>query len=438
MSSLGKTFEQLQALRRKFEARLAAASHGAQHAGPLGAPGASRLRQVTAFGSNPGNVRMLVHAPDDLPDNPALVVALHGCTQSAAAYDLGTGWSALADRMGFVVVYPEQLPANNPQNCFSWFLPADITRNSGEALSIQQMVEHAIRAYGVDHRRVFVTGLSAGGAMAAALLATYPEVYAGGAIIAGLPYGRANSVQEAFEAMLSRQSLSARPLGDRVRAASPHRGPWPRISVWHGTADPIVHPANAESIVQQWLDVHGLAAAPTHQETIAGHMRRVWRDADGAALVEAYSLAGMGHGVPLDLSKGNEACGGAGPFFLDVGLCSTSRIAGSWGLGEDLAAARNVAKAPVTGPEGAQSETRELVVAAREDCGSREWTGASASAGIAHVETPPHDPRRVIAAAFAAAGLPAPEFPAASHGSTPLVEPGPIIAAALKAAGLRP
>jgi poly(hydroxyalkanoate) depolymerase family esterase len=107
----------------------------------------------------------------------------------------------IADRLGFMLIFPEQQPANNPKNCFSWFLPGDTARDGGEALSIRQMISKAVEEFGVDRSRIFVSGLSAGGAMASVMLATYPEVFAGGANIAGLPYGSASSVQEAFEAM---------------------------------------------------------------------------------------------------------------------------------------------------------------------------------------------------------------------------------------------
>ena len=159
----------------------------------------NELREVVGFGANPGNLRMFVYVPERLPSRAPLVVALHGCSQTADEYDYGTGWSSLSDRLGFAVVYPQQQPANNPQNCFSWFSPGDIGRGHGEALSIRQMVEHAVASFGLDRRRVFATGLSAGGAMASVMLATYPEVFAGGAIIAGLPYGCARTVQQAFE-----------------------------------------------------------------------------------------------------------------------------------------------------------------------------------------------------------------------------------------------
>ena len=92
----------------------------------------------------------------------------------------------LADLHGFAVLFPEQQRANNANLCFNWFVPEDIRRDSGEALSIRQMIEAMVVAHGLDRSRIFVTGLSAGGAMASAMLATYPEIFAGGAIIAGL------------------------------------------------------------------------------------------------------------------------------------------------------------------------------------------------------------------------------------------------------------
>lgn len=251
MSGLAQSLAALGALRRKFERLTPAARGSSPGTAPDLSDEALRLRELTAFGSNPGNLRMLAHVPERLASKPALVVALHGCGQSAADYDRGAGWGTLADRAGFVVVYPQQQASNNPKTCFSWFLPGDIARDSGEAHSIQQMVEHAIAKFGVDRRRVFITGLSAGGAMASVMLATYPEIFAGGAIIAGLPYGCAESVPQALEAMLTEQSPSTRALGDHVRAASRHRGSWPKISVWHGGADMIVKPSNAEHITRQ-------------------------------------------------------------------------------------------------------------------------------------------------------------------------------------------
>ncbi len=435
MRGLGKALAHIQALRRKFETLLDAARKKAGRAREAPAPGAIRLRELTAFGQNPGNLRMFVYVPERLPSTAPLVVALHGCSQSADEYDYGAGWSTLADRLGFAVVYPEQQPANNPKNCFSWFLPGDIARGHGEALSIRQMVEHAIATFGVDRRRVFVTGLSAGGAMASVMLATYPEVFAGGAIIAGLPYGCARSVQQAFEAMFTEQSHSAHALGDRVRAASQHRGPWPKVTIWHGTADPIVKPSNSEDIIRQWTNVHSLSAAPSYEELIGSHTRRVWTDANGETRIEAFFISGMAHGVPLATTIGEERCGAAGPFFLDAGISSTHHITRFWRLAEGPA---EMPRAPVMVSEPCQIQTdgRAVVVAGQAAGGWSDWDEPSFGANAEPDAGRSLDPNLVIAAAFRAAGLPVPELPKASPGATPHVAPGPIIEAALKAAGL--
>jgi poly(hydroxyalkanoate) depolymerase family esterase len=377
---------------------------------------------------------MFSYAPEDLPPNAPLVIALHGCTQTSDEYDHGAGWSSLADRLGFAVVYPQQQPANNPKNCFSWFLPGDIARDHGEALSIREMVEHAVATFAADRRKVFITGLSAGGAMASAMLATYPEVFAGGAIIAGLPYGCASNVQQAFEAMFTEQGHAAQALGDRVRAASRHRGPWPKLSVWHGTSDPIVKPVNGEDIIRQWTNVHGLSDAPSYQESIGRHTRRVWNDANGMALIEAFSISGMAHGVPLATTDG-ESCGAAGAFFLDVGISSTHHIARFWRLHESLVEIPHAA-APVLITTQIPAD-RAFAIAGAVAEGSHSTAEVLPPGGEDGQTHLPLDPNVVIAAAFKAAGLPVPEFPAtAAPDAKPRVAPGPIIAAALKAAGL--
>jgi poly(hydroxyalkanoate) depolymerase family esterase len=432
MRDFRQVLAHLQALQNKFEHLLASARKKATR--PRVAPAhPTRLRELTGFGANPGELRMFAYAPEHLPPKAPLVIALHACTQTIDEYDHGTGWSSLADRLGFAVVYPQQQSANNPKNCFSWFLPADIARGHGEAFSIREMVEHAITTFAADRDKVFVTGLSAGGAMASVMLATYPEVFAGGAIIAGLPYGCASNVQQAFEAMFTERGHAAAALGDTVRSASRHRGPWPKISVWHGTSDPIVKPSNGEDIVRQWTNVHGLSDSPSHQESIGGHTRRIWSDTNGEATIEAFTIRGMAHGVPL-ATTGGESCGASGAFFLDVGISSTHHIARFWRLHESLVEMPR-AGALMSAPIQTSTDGGAFMIAGP----AAEGSHSSAEPLLAEEERPtsyPLDPDAVIAAAFRAAGLPVPEGHTAPLGATPPVTPGPIIAAALKAAGL--
>jgi feruloyl esterase len=249
------------------------------------------------------------------------------------------------------------------------------------------------------------------------MLATYPEVFAGGAIIGGLPYACAGSVQEAFEAMFTDRAVPGSVLRDRVTAASSHRGPWPKISVWHGTADAIVKPSNAENIIRQWCGVHGLPERPSSETVLGGYPRRVWNDTQGNALIEAVLVTGMAHGVPL-APHGHEACGAVGPFFLDAGISSTHHIARFWGL-ETADVTETTTTAVLVPADGAATPAP----------GSVANSDRTAASGLL-------DPNAMIAAAFKAAGLPIPEAQHAPAGSTAQVSPGPIIEAAMKAAGL--
>ncbi len=344
MQRLGQMIQQLARQRRQWETTMKASKAAAASFDGSTIP--NRLTEIVGFGSNPGNLRMLTHVPESVSSSPALVVVLHGCTQTAAGYDHGSGWSALADRYGFVVLYAEQQEANNPKRCFNWFQAGDIERDKGEAHSIRQMVEHAIKQHNVDHSRVFVTGLSAGGAMTSTMLAAYPEVFAAGAIIAGLPYRCATSVAEAFECMFQGQTRSAQEWGGLVRNASSHRGPWPKVSVWHGSADATVKPMNAGEIIKQWTDVHGLKSSPSFSETVDGYPRRVWTGPSGEDVIEEYVITGMAHGTPLAIGNDENSYGAAGPFLLDVGISSSYRIAEFWGLTEQAEDVQRIRPTP--------------------------------------------------------------------------------------------
>lgn len=358
-------------------ARLAAARGQGQ-----GAVVPSRLTEWAGFGSNPGTLRAYRYRPERLAPGAPLVVVLHGCTQSAAAYDLGSGWSRLAERHGFALLFPEQQRGNNANLCFNWFEPDDIRRDAGEACSIAQMIAGTIAGYDLDRRRVFVTGLSAGGAMAAVMLAAYPELFAGGAVIAGLPYGSAAGVPEALQRMRGQGLPGETALLRAVRSASPHAGPWPRLSFWHGQQDHVVLPAAGEAVLSQWRGLHGLAENPSEILAIGPHRRRVWRDAGGVARIEAFTIAGMGHGTPIDAGDG---IGVPGPHMLQAGISSTRHIAAFWGIGDPVSL---VAPGPAT-----EREPAGHAAPVHQPAGGR--AGPAGASG----------PGRIIEEALRAAGL---------------------------------
>ncbi|MEP7130768.1 MAG: PHB depolymerase family esterase [Sphingomicrobium sp.] len=274
--------------------------------------------------------------PESFRRGAPLVVVLHGCTQTAGGYDRNAGWSNAAEEHGFALLFPEQQRTNNPNLCFNWFSPDDAGRGLGEALSIRQMVAAMQARHGTDANRVFVTGLSAGGAMAGVMLATYPDVFAGGAIIAGLPFGSARSIPEAFDRMRAHGGGADSILADRICSASAHNGPWPIVSIWHGTSDATVDVSNARASVDQWRAIHHAAAAPSRMDSIDGHPHRVWSDPRGREVIEEYLIAGLGHGTPLSPTAGYGEI--AGPFMLDAGISSTREILRFWGIARTIPA----------------------------------------------------------------------------------------------------
>lgn len=383
LRKISDTIARLSAMQARF------ASHAAS-------PGVSdRLQPLARFGANPGALVAKFHVPNGLDKGAPLVVVLHGCTQTATGYDHHSGWSKLADESGFALLFPEQQRANNPNLCFNWFLAGDTRRGSGEALSIRQMIETMVDTHGLDPNRIFITGLSAGGAMASAMLASYPEVFAGGAIIAGLPYGSASTIPEAFDRMRGHGGPSEGDLQRLLQDASTHEGPWPRISIWHGSADQTVALSNAEALAAQWRGVHQLEMLPSHSEARGRHSRQVWHDAEGLAAIEVNIIAGMAHGTPL----GDDGLGAPGPFMLDVGISSTREIARIWGIADadSEETARRERGTPARGVERASRPT------------ATEWAKPDATAGRGHpYPDPASEPpgvKKIIEDALRAAGL---------------------------------
>src|SRR3979490_743758 len=174
--------------------------------------------------------------------------------------------------------------------------------------------------------------------------ATYPEIFAGGAVIAGLPFGVATNVREALNGMFQSPSHPASELGDLVRNASNHKGPWPKLSVWHGSADRTVNPANANEILKQWLDVHHLPSAPMSEATVDGYPRQIWWNADGETIVESYTITDMAHGTPLGTADNDERYGAQGAFLIEAGISSSYHIASFFGLTDWRHRPREVAK----------------------------------------------------------------------------------------------
>ena len=287
------------------------------------------ITEISAFGDNPGKLRMDVYAPPRAPrPGGPLVVVLHGCSQDAALFAADTGWVAAADRLGFPLVLPGQLRSNNQGGCFNWFQPSDVARGQGEAASIRAMVAEAARRFSSDSRRIFVVGLSAGGAMAANLLAAYPDAFAAGAVVAGLPVGAASNVQQALSAMANPGPvMPAAILAQRARAHGPieYNGQWPRLSVWTGGADHTVAPGNARALARQWAGLYALDADAPATDTPAPGVRR---DRWGAGYVELWQIDGMAHGYPVTHRDGDQDRHKR--FVLDAPVSATDELLRFW------------------------------------------------------------------------------------------------------------
>jgi poly(hydroxyalkanoate) depolymerase family esterase len=292
------------------------------------------LAPVTSFGANPGNLLMFTYVPQGMPSNAPMVFAFHGCTEAATDME-AAGWDQLADTYKFYVVYPQQQSSNNTETCFDFFGStsggtADITRDMGEAASVKSMVDYMKATYSVDSTRVFATGFSAGAAYAVALLALYPDVFAGGASFEGIPFGCANSLATAYTCMYTASSNTAEQWATLVKSGYPgYTGKYPRISIWEGTTDTTVATANQGELVSQWTTVTGASTMPTSTSSGGSYTHTEYADSSGVVQVESYTITGMSHAVAIDPTHG---CGTAGTYFVDEGICAVDAVAKFLGL----------------------------------------------------------------------------------------------------------
>jgi poly(hydroxyalkanoate) depolymerase family esterase len=266
---------------------------------------AASLVQVTNFGNNPGGAQMWVYVPDTHPANPAIVVAMHGCGGSGPGFYSSSEFASLADRYGFIVIYPTAVQQAGFGNCFdTWSDAAKVRGGGSDPVSIASMITYTEQHYGGDPNRVYATGSSSGGMMTNELLALYPDVFKAGAAFMGVPFGcfanAADYAPSTSKCTTGQLDLTPQQWGDKVRAADPgYSGPRPPMQLWHGTADTLVPFSRLNEEIEQWTNVFGLSQTPTSTDTPqSGWTRRRYASASGAVDVEAYSIAGAGHVLP--------------------------------------------------------------------------------------------------------------------------------------------
>lgn len=271
--------------------------------GVVGAPGdevattRQSLDAVTGFGSNPGNLLMYRFVPPGLARGRPLVVLLHGCGETATSFSTSSGFEPVATQRQFAVVLPQQQALNNFQTCFNWFDAANQQRDSGELLSIKQMVDRMVTDVGSDPQQVFIAGFSAGAAEVSNVLATSPDRFRAGAIAAGIPFKCTGSLAGS-QGCLSGSSQTPQVWSMRVRDAFPSfTGTYPRVAVWQGQSDLFVAPTNGGELMKQWTAVHGIdQTADGTQAITSGGTRTFFRASPtGIALVELNEVPGLGH-----------------------------------------------------------------------------------------------------------------------------------------------
>ena len=260
-------------------------------------PAPSRNRTGTfsdeRFTSELGSLAYKLFIPSGLSEDtpPPLLLMLHGCTQSPDDFARGTRMNALAQEQGYVVAYPAQAQRSNANKCWNWFRTQDQQRDRGEAALLAALARHLVDTQGLDARRVYAAGLSAGGAMAAVLAHTHPDVFAAVGVHSGLPFGSAHDMPTAFAAMKSGRRGATREGTGKLR-----------VIVFHGDSDTTVNACNGDALVEQFSD-----ASPSQGEqrdvtiekgSVQGgraFTRRIYKDAAGIVTAEQWTLHGAGH-----------------------------------------------------------------------------------------------------------------------------------------------
>ncbi|RDL29806.1 PHB depolymerase family esterase [Venustampulla echinocandica] len=260
------------------------------------------LVSVPNFGANPTNLLMNIYVPSKLATNPAIILALHGCSGTGEFYASQTKYNSLADTHGFITIFPS---ANHDNGCWDVASTKTLTHGGGgDSNGLANMISYTISKYNADPKKVFVTGTSSGSMMTNVLAATYPDVFAAASgysgVAAGCLAGSPSSSPQAADPTCANGKVikTSAEWTSVVKAMYPgYSGAYPRIQLWHGTADTFVSYANLAEAVKEWSGVIGLTFTKNVTNTPqSGYTQMVY--GDGTRFI-AYSAAGVGHTVPV-------------------------------------------------------------------------------------------------------------------------------------------
>ena len=285
----------------------------------------AQFTALTNFGDNPGELTASYYLPDE--HNGNLVILLHGCVQNGEKMAEQSGFLGLAKTNGFTLLVPQQNTKNNIKDCFNWFSPQDIEKDQGESLSIKNMILAVKKQTKSD--KVFIAGLSAGGAMTSVMLVHYPELFSSAAIIAGIAFPCADDLIKAISCMRNGPSQTADTLTSLVNGASKTTVNWPNLTIWTGSADKVVNPLNSTTLALQWAKLKGInSAAIVSQEQ--GYQKQHWQNDTKQNVVELVMIDGLDHGISVNSKAENG--GESGPFLLESPISAALHIAKFWQL----------------------------------------------------------------------------------------------------------
>jgi len=285
----------------------------------------ANFQSLTHFGENPGELSASYLAPSNSSD--ALVVFLHGCVQNAETLAQQSGFVALAKQYNFTLLLPQQSQKNNVKSCFNWFSEQDFAKDHGEVLSIKNMIKALIKQ--TASNKVYIAGLSAGGAMTSALLTHYPHLFSAGAVIAGLPYPCANDLAKAISCMRNGPSQSIEELVTLAKHGNEKVTRWPRLIVITGNNDKVVNPKNSQKLAWQWSRLSD-EALPVSKKLHQGYQQTLWQDTNEESQVELLEINEISHGLTVNSSLKSRDT--SANFIYESPLDSATNIIEFWGF----------------------------------------------------------------------------------------------------------
>lgn len=266
------------------------------------------FEKLENFGANPGDLDASYYLSQEHKStnkHPSLVVLLHGCAQQGENLAQQSGLLGLAKKHGFALLLPQQALSNNIKHCFNWYSADDYSKNKGESLSIKNMITALQQQINAD--KVYIIGLSAGGALASSMLVNYPDLFTAGAVVAGIPFPCADGLITGISCMRNGPSQTVDELVTQARNLNPKQLTWPKLAVWTGTNDSIVNPFNSLSLVQQWAQLSALTAKPIIEKK-SGYTITRWQNTADEVQIELVEVEKLDHGIMVnpDTQNGGE------------------------------------------------------------------------------------------------------------------------------------